>query len=126
MAPCRSKKDDDPNKIVALKVQKSAETYTSAAKDEISLLQCVANHADSRGDANLPPGRRANAAARAGSKSGGGDGEAKSAGAGPVEGAQSVIRLLDEFSLYGPNGMHKCLVFEPMGENLLHLIKRTK
>ncbi|TKX26472.1 protein kinase domain-containing protein 7 [Elsinoe australis] len=39
-------------------------------------------------------------------------------------GRQHVVSLLDSFNHKGPNGMHVCMVFEVLGENLLGLIKR--
>ncbi|KAL2355413.1 serine/threonine-protein kinase SRPK2 [Cryomyces antarcticus] len=39
-------------------------------------------------------------------------------------GRAHVVSLLDSFNLKGPNGMHVCMVFEVLGENLLGLIKR--
>ncbi|KAJ1494859.1 kinase-like domain-containing protein [Baffinella frigidus] len=41
----------------------------------------------------------------------------------PGRGADKVVRLLDSFRHTGPNGTHVCMVFEPMGPNLLALIK---
>jgi len=38
-------------------------------------------------------------------------------------GSQQVVRLWDSFKHSGPNGNHVCMVFEPMGPNLLALIK---
>ena len=35
-----------------------------------------------------------------------------------------VVSLLDSFQHKGPNGMHVCMVFEVLGENLLGLIKK--
>ena len=35
-----------------------------------------------------------------------------------------VVSLLDSFEHKGPNGLHICMVFEVLGENLLGLIKR--
>lgn len=35
-----------------------------------------------------------------------------------------VVSLLDSFEHKGPNGVHVCMVFEVLGENLLGLIKR--
>ena len=35
-----------------------------------------------------------------------------------------VVSLLDSFNHRGPHGMHVCMVFEVLGENLLGLIKR--
>lgn len=39
-------------------------------------------------------------------------------------GYQYVVTLLDSFSHNGPHGVHVCMVFEVLGENLLGLIKR--
>ncbi|GEQ72326.1 hypothetical protein JCM33374_g6013 [Metschnikowia sp. JCM 33374] len=41
-------------------------------------------------------------------------------------GHQHVISLLDTFTHTGPNGVHVCMVFEVLGENLLGLIRRYK
>ena len=38
-------------------------------------------------------------------------------------GSEHVVRLLDHFKHVGPHGTHVCMVFEPMGANLLSLIK---
>lgn len=37
-----------------------------------------------------------------------------------------VIKLLNHFKIYGPHGKHICMVFELMGRNLLHMIKKYK
>lgn len=39
-------------------------------------------------------------------------------------GRKHVVSLLDSFNHRGPHGMHVCMVFEVLGENLLGLIKR--
>ncbi|THY08003.1 serine/threonine protein kinase, CMGC family [Aureobasidium pullulans] len=39
-------------------------------------------------------------------------------------GRAHVVSLLDSFNHKGPHGMHVCMVFEVLGENLLGLIKR--
>jgi serine/threonine-protein kinase SRPK3 len=39
-------------------------------------------------------------------------------------GRKYVVSLLDSFEHKGPNGVHVCMVFEVLGENLLGLIKR--
>lgn len=39
-------------------------------------------------------------------------------------GKKHVVSLLDSFEHKGPNGVHVCMVFEVLGENLLGLIKR--
>ncbi|KAF5234764.1 hypothetical protein FANTH_11953 [Fusarium anthophilum] len=40
----------------------------------------------------------------------------------PVESAQHVTQLLDEFEHEGPNGTHKCLVFEAMGPSFCQML----
>ncbi|CAJ0879981.1 5821_t:CDS:2 [Entrophospora sp. SA101] len=39
-------------------------------------------------------------------------------------GRRHIVELLDHFQHSGPNGVHVCMVFEVLGENLLSLIKR--
>ncbi|KAG0057605.1 serine/threonine protein kinase, CMGC group [Gryganskiella cystojenkinii] len=39
-------------------------------------------------------------------------------------GRKYVVELLDHFVHRGPNGLHVCMVFEVLGENLLSVIKR--
>ncbi|KAL1925274.1 uncharacterized protein VTP21DRAFT_157 [Calcarisporiella thermophila] len=39
-------------------------------------------------------------------------------------GRKYVVELLDHFKHRGPNGVHICMVFEVLGENLLSLIRR--
>ncbi|KAG0238758.1 serine/threonine protein kinase, CMGC group [Actinomortierella wolfii] len=41
-------------------------------------------------------------------------------------GRKYVVELLDNFVHHGPNGLHVCMVFEVLGENLLSLIKRYR
>ncbi|KAI8472103.1 MAG: Serine/threonine protein kinase SRPK1 [Monoraphidium minutum] len=43
--------------------------------------------------------------------------------AGDASGASHCVRLLDNFEHAGPHGLHVCLVFEVLGDNLLALIK---
>ncbi|KAF5536840.1 cmgc srpk kinase [Fusarium napiforme] len=40
----------------------------------------------------------------------------------PVESAQYITQLLDEFEHEGPNGTHKCLVFEAMGPSFCQML----
>jgi non-specific serine/threonine protein kinase len=40
-----------------------------------------------------------------------------------VEGTPHITRLLDEFEHHGPNGVHKCLVFEPMGPSVNSMVE---
>lgn len=37
---------------------------------------------------------------------------------------ETVVRILDHFRHRGPHGMHVCMVFEVLGENLLKIIRR--
>ncbi|KAL2885249.1 serine protein kinase [Ceratocystis lukuohia] len=41
----------------------------------------------------------------------------------PAESAQYITELLDEFEHHGPNGMHKCLAFEPMGPSVSSMVE---
>lgn len=41
-------------------------------------------------------------------------------------GAEYVTAVVDDFMVQGPNGVHVCMTFEVLGENLLSLIKRYK
>ncbi|KAJ6441542.1 hypothetical protein O9K51_05093 [Purpureocillium lavendulum] len=41
----------------------------------------------------------------------------------PTEGARHITRLLDEFEHRGPSGVHKCLVFEPMGPSVNTMVE---
>ncbi|KGO78238.1 hypothetical protein PITC_036060 [Penicillium italicum] len=41
----------------------------------------------------------------------------------PVEGSRYITRLLDEFEHRGPNGLHKCLVLEPMGPSVNTMVE---
>lgn len=43
--------------------------------------------------------------------------------AAPVEGGRYVTQLLDEFKHCGPNGIHTCLVFEPMGPSVNTMVE---
>ena len=41
-------------------------------------------------------------------------------------GREYIVSFLDSFSHQGPESSHICIVFEPLGENLLALIERHK
>ena len=41
-------------------------------------------------------------------------------------GREHIVSFLDSFSHQGPESSHVCIVFEPLGENLLALIERHK
>jgi len=42
------------------------------------------------------------------------------------QGRAHIVSFLDSFSHQGPEASHVCIVFEPLGENLLALIERHK
>jgi len=99
-------KDDKMNRHVALKVVKSAPRYTETALDEIKLLQRLITSstppvAPTPAQLNPPPSP-----------------------SHTHSGRSHVISFLDHFRHKGPNGIHVCMVFEVLGENLLGLIKR--
>ncbi|EQC35790.1 CMGC/SRPK protein kinase [Saprolegnia diclina VS20] len=81
--------DATTQRDVAMKVQKSAQHYMEAARDEVELLECVNEAAKKKG--------------------------------GPYP---RVVKLIASFEHRGPNGLHMCMVFEMLGDNLLTLIKR--
>jgi hypothetical protein len=68
-----------------LQVQKSAQHYTEAARDEITLLSEIRD--------------------------------------GDADNCKHCCRLLDSFEHAGPHGLHVCMVFEVLGDNMLALIK---
>ncbi|KAB8277168.1 kinase-like domain-containing protein [Aspergillus minisclerotigenes] len=41
----------------------------------------------------------------------------------PAEGGRHITRLLGEFEHHGPNGVHRCLVFEPMGPSVNTMVE---
>ncbi|KAF9557569.1 kinase-like protein [Agrocybe pediades] len=99
-------KDQKMNRHVALKVVKSAPRYTETALDEIKLLQRLITSstppiAPTSSNPDPPPSP-----------------------AHTHPGRSHVISFLDHFRHKGPNGIHVCMVFEVLGENLLGLIKR--
>ena len=94
---CQDKNAINHNQsFVALKIQKSASHYREAAFDEIELLTCVSNAANA---------------------------EQTISEYGPNF-DHCIVKLLDHFDHSGPNGKHVCMVFEPLGENLLNVIKK--
>ncbi|KAF7967159.1 hypothetical protein HWV62_35670 [Athelia sp. TMB] len=92
-------RDTRLNRHVALKVVKSAPRYTETALDEIKLLQRLITSAAPRAPGAAHPHHT-------------------------HPGRSHVIAFLDHFRHAGPNGVHVCMVFEVLGENLLGLIKR--
>ncbi|KAF4756190.1 SRSF protein kinase 2, partial [Perkinsus olseni] len=99
-----------PKRYVALKIQKSAPHYTEAAYDEIDIL----NEAKKR---KFDP-------RWVGSKGLRRDLLPLKAVGGLRESFNGVVSLVDSFTTVGPNGRHVCMVFEPMGPNVLALIKK--
>lgn len=94
------------NRHVALKVVKSAQRYTETALDEIKLLQRLIT-------SSTPPVAPSSSNPRP-----------SPSPAHTHPGRSHVISFLDHFRHKGPNGVHVCMVFEVLGENLLSLIKR--
>ncbi|KAF6747619.1 CMGC/SRPK protein kinase [Ephemerocybe angulata] len=99
-------RDSKQNRHVALKIVKSAPRYTETALDEIKLLQRLITSstpptAPTPSNPHPPPSP-----------------------AHTHPGRSHVIQFLDHFRHKGPNGVHVCMVFEVLGENLLGLIKR--
>lgn len=92
------------NRLVAMKVQKSAPHYTEAAYDEIELLAEAAKRGGLREWENAQKGPLRDIL--------------------PTTPFTGVVQLIDYFEHYGPNGKHVCMVFETMGPNVLALIKR--
>ena len=90
-------------KYVALKVQRSKETHSEAALDEVQLLRELKKQKTSPSwkkdrDRLLGLGLQC------------------------TEDENYCIEMLDNFPHYGPNGKHYCSVFEIMGPNLLDVI----
>ncbi|KAL0947838.1 hypothetical protein HGRIS_013900 [Hohenbuehelia grisea] len=98
--------DQKMNRHVALKVVKSAPRYTETALDEIKLLQRLIT-------SNTPPVAPSSS-----------NPDPPPSPAHTHPGRSHVISFLDHFRHKGPNGVHVCMVFEVLGENLLGLIKR--
>lgn len=88
------------HRMVALKIVKSAQHYTEAAEDEILLLDKVSSVAFSSTT------------------------EANNSGSQCLDRNVPVVRLLENFRHRGEHGIHVCMVFEVLGENLLKLIRR--
>ena len=128
---------------VALKVQKSAKHYTEAAQDEIEILEHLKSRNTSGEDKAVVQVAPSTTSA---------NGELFCRCKFPLALRWSCVRLpatflvlcqctprqllttttiatmyahqlLDQFYHRGPHGMHMCMVFEIMGENLLSLIK---
>lgn len=84
--------------FVALKIVKSSPNYHEAAEDEIQILKLLGNGAPEDVLHSFK-----------------GD-----------EGLNHIMKLHDNFEISGPHGSHICMVFEVLGENILHLIYKSK
>lgn len=91
---------------VALKIVKSAPRYTKVAQDEIKLLQ--------RLDTSSTPPIAPTAS----------NSNPPTSPSQTHPGRLHIISFLDHFQQRGPNGIHVCMVFEVLGQNLLGLIKQ--
>ncbi|KAM9909202.1 hypothetical protein OXX69_005652 [Metschnikowia pulcherrima] len=78
--------------FVAIKIVKSGANYTDAARDEINILRLLTEVDED----SIAFGRH-------------------------LQNNAHIVGLLDNFQIKGPNGTHLAMVFELMGENLLHL-----
>lgn len=87
-------------KYVALKIVKLGSNYADAARDEIKILRGLQHDDTDNHDSH---------------------------GFAALRSSDSyLVCLLDNFVIHGPNGAHIAMVFELMGENLLHLIYKCK
>lgn len=86
----------DSGDHVAIKIVKLGNNYSEAARDEIRILKVLQEQDDE--DFGLCVGDL----------------------------PSNVVRLLDDFRIAGQNGTHIAMVFELMGENMLHLIYKHK
>lgn len=89
------------NKFVAIKVQKSGESYYSAAEDEIEILEVIA---DKWGTDEWKDSIKEYAEV-------------------PNINSCHCMHMMDHFEFEGPNGKHIGMVFEVMGFNLLKIMK---
>jgi len=97
-----------PPEYVAIKFQKSAEPYYEAAIDEIRILQDI--NAKQTGAQWLKKQGQRNATIMGNLR--------------PEDDLSTgVIKFYDSFLHRGPNGLHMAMVFEPLGPNVLRLMK---
>ncbi|GBE58824.1 serine kinase [Babesia ovata] len=96
-----------PMTFVAIKFQRSAQNHTEAVRDEMALLKKVRDQVISRSWIRTKRSYR----------------QALGNLYNPTRG---VVSFLNSFKVKGPNGTHICVVLEPMGPNLLSLIKLYK
>jgi len=93
--------DMQQNKFVAVKVQKSGESYYSAAEDEIEILEVIAEKWTT--DEWKESIKENN-------------------DVGNINSCH-CMHMMDHFEFHGPNGKHIGMVFEVMGSNLLKIMK---
>jgi serine/threonine-protein kinase SRPK3 len=93
--------DMQQNKFVAIKVQKSGDSYYSAAEDEIEILEVIADKWTTD------------------------DWKESIKEYSEVSNINSChcMHMMDHFEFEGPNGKHIGMVFEVMGANLLKIMK---
>lgn len=96
-----AKSSDD---YVAIKFVKSNSNYMEAAKDEIEILKNLKHPSNDY----LKQYKDYFSV------------ESSSAG------SENILTLLDNFEVNGPNGVHVCMVFELLGENILNLLYKFK
>ena len=94
--------DMHQNKFVAIKVQKSGESYYSAAEDEIEILDVIADKWKSEEWKESISEYKLNANIN----------------------SVHCMYMMDHFEFKGPNGKHIGMVFEIMGANLLTIMKK--
>ncbi|ORM39906.1 Serine/threonine-protein kinase SKY1 [Babesia sp. Xinjiang] len=97
----------NPNCFVAIKFQRSAKSHADAVRDEMSLLKRVRDQAIARAWLHTKQ-------------------TYKNALGSLYNPTRGVVSFLNWFRVKGPNGTHVCVVLEPMGPNLLSLIKFYK
>lgn len=121
-----SPKLQDKNRMVALKIQKSAKHYTEAALDEIKLLRQIR-------DGIVAPFRRASTSSCNTPHSDAlHNDDMENASYSKQQTTQTVstnpgrsfiVQLMDSFEISGIHGRHVCMCFEVLGSTLLDLIK---
>ncbi|RCK67763.1 Protein kinase dsk1 [Candida viswanathii] len=103
--------EENPNTeeyYVAVKFVKSNKNYMEAARDEIKIMSALTDpinknsHILDEDKEFFGNNNKAHA------------------------GYNHVMQLLDDFEISGPHGVHICMVFEILGENLLNLIYKYK
>lgn len=90
---------------VAIKFVKSNSNYSEAAKDEVDILNSLKNPLASDYLKNYRDYFKQESS---------------------FDGSKNILNLLDNFEVNGPNGLHVCMVFELLGENILNLLYKFK